>query len=300
MEIKNVINEYCNPVTSNDLIKIIDMFDDIEYDEYMPDIHNIVEVEINNDINNIGMLIHNIVVKHSYDLLLEIGFTINKDVPNLTVSELKDILYFIIDLKFISKDNAEFIYHTIETYDDVIDAFSRIFEKYINMQYARAYDIFDKIDYSFVKDLEGTLHKIMSDDTYDIPNYDIANVIRELKLNDEHEILGLRLIRNEFEDCNLLVDYIKNNINDIKSDTYEKTAINILSLIILSVDGRLDIKNVYVNNFEDMFEDEYFKANIYTYIKNIEPKIYDLYTKYKVKDLYVDYRNGEDKYGEDN
>ena len=79
MELKEFIKTYCNPVTSDDLIKTVNIFEDIEYEDYIEDINDIVQIEINNDIHNVPMLINNILLKHIYIILFEIGVTINKD-----------------------------------------------------------------------------------------------------------------------------------------------------------------------------------------------------------------------------
>lgn len=282
MEIREFIKMYCNPETSNDLITTINLFDDIDYDEYMSDISDIVEVEINNDINNVPMLIHNTLIKHLYGILFEIGFTINKDVLNLQISELNDMLEFLVDINFSSKEDSEFIINTLNIHDDIVYAFSIIFNKYININVTKVYEIIDNINSSYVKDLEDTLNLIINGDTEEINNYDLVSVIKELKVNVGQEIIGLRILRSPYEEESTLLSYIRNYINDIYGKDYIETSINIISLIILSYDYRFDIIKGYVDIVENIIEDENLKTNINNHIKKLLPVIDKLYTRYNV------------------
>lgn len=282
MELREFIKIYCNPVTSNDLITTINLFDDIDYDEYTSDISDIVEVEINNDINNVPMLIHNTLIKHLYEILFEIGFTINKDVLNVQISELNDILEFLVDINFSSKEDSEYIINTLNTHDDILYAFSIILNKYLNINITKIYEIIDNINSSYIKDLEDTLTLIINGDTDEINNYDLVSVIKELKVNVDQEIIGLRILRSPYEEESTLLSYIRNYINDIYGRDYIETSINIISLIILSSDYRFDINKGYVDIVENIIEDENLKTNINNHIKKLLPTIDKLYIKYNV------------------
>ncbi len=282
MELREFIKIYCNPVTSNDLITTINLFDDIDYDEYTSDISDIVEVELNNDINNVPMLIHNTLIKHLYEILFEIGFTINKDVLNIQISELNDILEFLVDINFSSKEDSEYIINTLNTHDDIIYAFSIILNKYLNINITKIYEIIDNINSSYIKDLEDTLTLIINGDTDEINKYDLVSVIKELNVNVNQEIIGLRIVRDPYEEESDLLSYVRNYIGDIYGRDYIETSINIVSLIILSYDYRFDIIKGYVDVVENIIEDENLKTNINNHIKKLLPTIDKLYIKYNV------------------
>ena len=282
MEIREFIKTYCNPVTANDLIETIDLFEDIDYDEYIADINDIAEVELNNDINNVPMLIHNILLKHLINVLFEIGFVINQNMLNLRISELNDILEFLVDINFSSKEDSEFILNTLNINDDIICGFAIILNKYTTINMTKLFDIIDDINSSYIKDLEDTLEDIINGDTDDINNYDLVSIIRELKVNVNQDIVALHILRDPYEEESTLMDYIRNYINKLYGNDYIETAINIVSLIILSSDYRFDIIKGYIDVVENIIEDENTKTNIYNHIKKLEPIVQALYTKYNI------------------
>ncbi len=282
MEIREFIKTYCNPVTANDLIETIDLFEDIDYDEYIADINDIAEVELNNDINNVPMLIHNILLKHLINVLFEIGFVINQNMLNLRISELNDILEFLVDINFSSKEDSEFILNTLNINDDIICGFAIVLNKYTTINMTKLFDIIDDINSSYIKDLEDTLEDIINGDTDDINNYDLVSIIRELKVNVNQDIVALHILRDPYEEESTLMDYIRNYINKLYGSDYIETAINIVSLIILSSDYRFDIIKGYTDVVENIIEDENTKTNIYNHIKKLEPIVQALYTKYNI------------------
>lgn len=282
MEIREFIKTYCNPVTANDLIETIDLFEDIDYDEYIADINDIAEVELNNDINNVPMLIHNILLKHLINVLFEIGFVINQNMLNLRISELNDILEFLVDINFSSKEDSEFILNTLNINDDIICGFAIVLNKYTAINMTKLFDIIDDINSSYIKDLEDTLEDIINGDTDDINNYDLVSIIRELKVNVNQDIVALHILRDPYEEESTLMDYIRNYINKLYGNDYIETAINIVSLIILSSDYRFDIIKGYTDVVENIIEDENTKTNIYNHIKKLEPIVQALYTKYNI------------------
>ncbi len=282
MEIREFIKTYCNPVTANDLIETIDLFEDIDYDEYIADINDIAEVELNNDINNVPMLIHNILLKHLINVLFEIGFVINQNMLNLRISELNDILEFLVDINFSSKEDSEFILNTLNINDDIICGFAIVLNKYTTINMTKLFDIIDDINSSYIKDLEDTLEDIINGDTDDINNYDLVSIIRELKVNVNQDIVALHILRDPYEEESTLMDYIRNYINKLYGNDYIETAINIVSLIILSSDYRFDIIKGYTDVVENIIEDENTKTNIYNHIKKLEPIVQALYIKYNI------------------
>ena len=282
MEIREFIKTYCNPVTANDLIETIDLFEDIDYDEYIADINDIAEVELNNDINNVPMLIHNILLKHLINVLFEIGFVINQNMLNLRISELNDILEFLVDINFSSKEDSEFILNTLNINDDIICGFAIVLNKYTTINMTKLFDIIDDINSSYIKDLEDTLEDIINGDTDDINNYDLVSIVRELKVNVNQDIVALHILRDPYEEESTLMDYIRNYINKLYGNDYIETAINIVSLIILSSDYRFDIIKGYIDVVENIIEDENTKTNIYNHIKKLEPIVQALYTKYNI------------------
>lgn len=286
MEIRDFIRTYCNPVTCEDLIKTVNLFDDLDYDEYMEDITNVVEIEVNNSINNVPMLLYSIIVKHLYKLILSIGIELNRELIDIKISELNDILEFMADLKYSSAEDSCFILDTLEMNDDLLYGFSIVVNKYTNINTLKMYDYINKIDSTYIRELETVLLYIKNNDTENINNYDLVSVIKGLRVNQEQEIVGLRIMRDSFEDEYRLIHYLTNYSNDLYSkDTLEYT-INILSIIILSSDYRFNIIEGYVNVVEDTIDSELIKSNIFKQIKELEPKIKDLYLKYNIKEVY--------------
>jgi len=286
MEIKDFIRVYCNPVTCDDLIKTINLFDDLDYDEYIEDIINIVEVEINNNINNVPLIIHNILVKHLYNIISTIGITLNKEMIDIKIPELNSLLEFMVDLKFSSIEDSCFILDTLEMNDDVLYGFSIIVNRYTGINILRLYDYIDKIDNTYIVDLETTLSYIKNNDTENISNYDLVSVIKELRINNEQEVTGLRIMRDSFEDEYKLIHYLTNYLKDLYNKDISIFTTNILSIIILSSDYRFNIIEGYVNIIEDTISDETIKSIIFKQIKELEPKIKDLYLKYNIKEVY--------------
>ena len=201
---------------------------------------------------------------------------------NLRISELNDILEFLVDINFSSKEDSEFILNTLNINDDIICGFAIVLNKYTTINMTKLFDIIDDINSSYIKDLEDTLEDIINGDTDDINNYDLVSIIRELKVNVNQDIVALHILRDPYEEESTLMDYIRNYINKLYGSDYIETAINIVSLIILSSDYRFDIIKGYTDVVENIIEDENTKTNIYNHIKKLEPIVEALYTKYNI------------------
>lgn len=284
MDLVQVIKDNCNPVNINDLIKIVNIFEDLNYDKYMDDMYNSVEEAMENDSNNVGRFVSNILMNHAQEVLLELGITMSNEIEDLTIHEVFQILNFQMLIEYSDTEKAKLILSTIDAYEDMLESYSFIISQFTNLTYTRVYNVIDNVSLLYINKLTEIMSKITDEESDDSINYLLVNVIKEIRPLATSELIGLRLIRNDFDSDAKLVQYLSIAQDRIDNGVMEETAANFMSLLILGSDSRFNRLEYFVNMCEDLIDDEAFKASVYNRIKTLDSKVEGLYFSYGIKE----------------
>lgn len=283
MDVPNLVKEYCNPTNVNDLIKLTNLFEDLTYTDYEESLDVLVTETLNQNSANVGMVINRKIYKNAVDLLSELGLTINPDLEDITIKELLVLLNFQVMVEYISKEQAEYLLSGFEMYDDSIEAYSHSLASSSTMTFIRLYNIIDKLSLEYMSNLTKVLTDITTVEIEPV-DYTLVKIIKLLKGDNNYSVLGLRNIRSGYDNDDLLMDYLKGNVDKLITQDINETALSIVSILILGTDSMFSITKSYKEVIEPLIDDELYKMKLYKLIEGLEVKTYRLYVKFNIKE----------------
>lgn len=281
MDLEVIIREHSNPVIVNDLVNIINIFEDLDYDEHMVTVYDKIEEALENDSVNVGIFIHSLIIKSVYDILGYFSLKFNLD-TDITINELYQILKFHLLIENIDRETAIYIVDTLEVEEDMNLSFATIVSKYTTIPSTRLYTLIDEVSLAYVNTLNKLCNDIIerTEEAGDDIVHNLIRVIKELN-TDNYELAGLRYLRSEFASDKNIVMYVQVTSKFLIGTTPKHTALNFISLLILST-SRHNLVETYREYCEDMLDDENYKMSVYKEFNKILPNIDSLYIKHGI------------------
>jgi len=286
--IEIAIVEYCNPNNHADIFRIMSAFEYLDYERYTSDIHNLLSEVSAGLHDNVSFLLRGLIMKHANLVLSEMELYVDPELIN--IKEMSLILDHLVDLPNTDYAIANEMLDLMEIVNDNEEFLSKCISDKTGITYVRVYELLLDVKQSFIRNYTRVLTDIVSSVSPDdeeetevlIKRSRLKSIINKTlhmlnaKTDKDHHLLGLNIINDEFtidNDISLFIKVYNDNVH--KSDPFNM-ALDYISIMLLCSNSRHDMLDIYVNDIEDLIDDEYTKTILHKHIK----EVVDLTTTY--------------------